>query len=313
MIYQQVLDVFEQLDRPDASGELIKRFFHSRGYSNINIETVNGDKGSTDFVKIVIPGERGKTNGGNAPTLGIVGRLGGLGARPSVQGFVSDGDGALAVLAAALKMLMMSRNGDTMAGDVIVTTQIDPHAPTLPHDPVPFMGSSVNMDIMNKYEVLPEMDAIISVDTTKGNRILNKTGISITPTIKEGYILRVSEDLLDVLQIVTGELPYVLPITIQDITPYGNEVYHINSIMQPCVATDVPVVGLAITSTVTVPGCSTGASRLNEIEHAGRFCIEVAKLFGQRKASFHSESEYQHLLGLYGPLKQFQTNGVVQK
>ncbi|MGO0916215.1 DUF1177 family protein, partial [Clostridioides difficile] len=42
-----------------------------------------------------IPGKNGKLKGGDAPTLGILGRLGGIGARPEVIGFVSDGDGAL--------------------------------------------------------------------------------------------------------------------------------------------------------------------------------------------------------------------------
>ncbi|HHY71398.1 MAG TPA: DUF1177 domain-containing protein, partial [Thermoanaerobacterales bacterium] len=33
------------------------------------------------------------------------------------------------------------------------------------------------------------MDAIISIDTTKGNRILNFKGFAITPTIKDGYVI----------------------------------------------------------------------------------------------------------------------------
>ena len=57
---------------------------------------------------------------------------------------------------------------------------------------------------MNKHEVVPEMDAILSVDTTKGNRILNYKGVAISPTVKEGYILPVSNDLVDILQIVSG-------------------------------------------------------------------------------------------------------------
>lgn len=100
---------------------------------------------------------------------------------------------------------------------------------------------------MNRYEVDPSMDAILSVDTTKGNRIINIRGFAITPTVKEGWILRVSEDLLDIMQYVTGRMPAVVPITMQDITPYGNGIYHLNSIMQPATTTNAPVVGVAIT------------------------------------------------------------------
>ena len=63
-------------------------------------------------------------SGGSAPTLGIIGRLGGVGARPARKGFVSDGDGALAALAAAAKLIKMQPRGDRLEGDVIVTTQV---------------------------------------------------------------------------------------------------------------------------------------------------------------------------------------------
>jgi len=46
---------------------------------------------------------------GNAPTLGVIGRLGGVGARPEVIGLVSDGDGALTALSVALKLARMQK------------------------------------------------------------------------------------------------------------------------------------------------------------------------------------------------------------
>ncbi len=309
MLDREVLELFERLDRPDASGELVKDLFKIYGNHDLQVNTVKGESGQTDYVKIIIKGSNGKSSGGSAPTLGIIGRLGGLGARPEIQGFVSDGDGALAALAAGLKLVDMNNKGDVMAGDVIVCTHIDPSAPTRPHDPVPFMSSSIGASIKNKYEVDDQMDAILSIDTTKGNRVLNHTGISITPTVKEGYILRVSEDLLDIVQNTTGELPAVLPITIQDITPYGNGVHHINSILQPSVATSAPVVGVAITTSIMVPGSATGASRLADVEEAARFSVETAKAFGNEKAKFYNADEYDRLVSLYGSLKILQTQG----
>lgn len=72
--------------------------------------------------------------------------------------------------------------------------------------------------------------------------MINTRGFAISPTVKEGYILKTSEDLLEQMQITTGRLPYVFPLATQDITPYGNNVHHLNSILQPATATNAPVV-----------------------------------------------------------------------
>ena len=303
---KQVIDVYEMLDSRYVSGSQVSDMLKDRGISHVDVIKVEGEEGSTDFIKVLIPGEEGKSKGGNAPTLGVIGRLGGIGARPDRIGIVSDGDGAVAAVSVALKLADMQRAGDGLKGDVVVTTHICPEAPTQPHEPVPFMGSPVDISTMNEYEVDRSVDAILSVDTTKGNRIINIRGFAITPTIKEGWILKVSEDLLDIMQYVTGKLPAVVPITMQDITPYGNGVDHLNSILQPAVATDVPVVGVAITAEIAVPGCATGASHLIDIEQAARFCIEVAKGFTEGKVRFYDEREFSRLVNLYGSMKHLQ-------
>lgn len=270
---------------------------------------LKGAQGITHMVKVVIPGEKGKRNGGEAPTIGILGRLGGLGARPERVGFVSDGDGALAALTAAAKLLDMQKKGDYLQGDVIVSTHVCPDAPTKPHEPVPFMGSPVEMYQVNQDEVTEEMDAILSIDTTKGNRIANERGFFISPTVKEGYILRVSERLLDLMEITTGRRPKVFALTQQDITPYGNDLFHINSILQPSVATSAPVVGVAVTTETVVPGCATGATQLPDVEEAARFVLEVAKEFGQGVCDFYDKEEYARIQKLYGSMTRFQGFG----
>lgn len=93
--------------------------------------------------------------------------MGGIGARPSRIGVVSDADGAIAAIAAALKLANMRESGDILKGDVIITTHICPTAPTRPHSPVDFMDSPLNDETMNQHEAIPEADAILSVDTTK--------------------------------------------------------------------------------------------------------------------------------------------------
>lgn len=306
---KQVVDILELLDNPRIDGEAVKEFLLRRGYGDITVREVKGETGKTDFIKIVIEGARGKISGGDAPTLGVIGRLGGIGARPEVVGFVSDGDGAAAALSVALKLLEMNSQGDCIDGDVIISTHICPDAPTQPHHPVPFMGSPVDMGTMNEMEVDPQMDAILSIDTTKGNRILNHKGIAITPTVKDGYILKVSDSLLDIMETVTGRLPVVLPITSQDIMPYGTGLYHLNSIVQPCIATSSPVVGVAITAETMVPGCATGASHEIDIELAARFALEVAKSFGRGICTFYDEEEWGLIVKLYGSMEHLKTLG----
>ncbi len=115
--------------------------------------------------------------------MGIIGRLGGIGARPERVGIVSDADGATAVLSCALKLADMSSKGDVLNGDIIIATHICPSAPAKPHEPVPFMDSPVNMQEMNKWEVDAEMDAILSLDATKGNRSINDIEIASSISI----------------------------------------------------------------------------------------------------------------------------------
>jgi hypothetical protein len=305
MALKQTIEAQELLDAAAVTGEIVAALLRVRGLQ-VQVIPVQGQRGATDFLHAFIPGLSGRHAGGTAPTLGIIGRLGGIGARPAAIGLVSDADGAITAIACALKLADMARAGDRLPGDVIVATHICPHAPVIPHDPVPFMGGPVDMATMNRHEVHPDMDAILSVDTTRGNQIVNRRGFAISPTVKEGYILRVSPGLLCLMSTVTGQLPSVLPLATQDITPYGNGLDHINSIMQPATATDAPVVGVALTAETPVPGCASGASQAVDIEMAVRFCIEVAKAFGRDTCSFYDPGEFDRLVALYGSMKHLQ-------
>ncbi len=308
---RQVMTILDLVDRPDASGKLVAEQLRALAGpgATVEVETISGERGSTDFVRVHIPGSHGRTAGGQAPTLGVIGRLGGLGARPEMIGYVSDGDGATAALATAAKLLEMHRRGDVLPGDVLVATHVCPDAPTRPHQPVPFMDSPVSLDAMNVHEVHPEMDAILSIDTTKGNRIINHRGIAISPTVRQGYVLKVAPALVDVLERVTGEPAHVFPVTTQDITPYGNGVDHLNSILQPAVAAQAPVVGVALTTITAVAGCATGASHEVDIALAARFAVEVAKDFGAGRASFFDAHEAALLERLYGSMRHLQSPG----
>ena len=302
MIWRHAQALLELLDRPDASGARVRTYLEAQGPVAVHVERLTGAGGGTDHVRATVAGRSGKLAGGNAPTLGVIGRLGGSGARPAAIGHVSDGDGAVAALAMAAKAAEMAGWGDVLEGDVIVTTHVCPDAPVRPHRPVPMMGSPVDSAAMNAVEVVPDMDAVLSIDTTRGNRVLNAKGIAITATVLDGWVLRVADDLLDVAAWVTGRSPLVLPITMQDVTPYGNGVYHVNSIMQPAVVARVPVVGVALTAEVAVPGSATGASQLDDIVAAGQFALEVAKRFGAGSLAFFDREEHATLLAAYGSM-----------
>ncbi len=252
-------------------------------------------------------------SGNFAPTIGLLGRLGGLGARPERIGFVSDGDGALVALACAAKLLSMRVRGDMLPGDVFISTHVCPCAPTTPHEPVPFMGSPVATADVNREEVggSTVLDAVLTVDTTKGNRIMNERGFMISPTVKQGCILRVSDDLVSLVEIASGRRARTYPLSMADITPYGNGLYHLNSILQPSTATDAPVVGVAITTETAVPGCATGATRLTDLDEAGSFMIEAAKAFGEGTCHFYDEDEFARFTARYGSMAHLQTMGAL--
>lgn len=299
---QEVLTVYECLDDSQVDGHTVASLF-----SHAQVETVTAphtgiDTGtktsteplSTDFIKIEY--------GSGFPVLGIIGQLGGIGAEGKT-GLVSDAEGALTILACAH---YCETHAVDVTGTVIFTTHICPRAPIIAHDLVDFMGGPLENSVMMDHFTDKRMEAVLSVDTTRGNRIINHKGFALSPTVKEGYILRVSEDLLDIQQRVTGRLPVVFPITIQDITPYSNKCYHLNAIMQPSIKTLAPVVGVAITSEVTVAGCATGTHQVMDVEAAARFCLEVVKEYGKGGCSFYDKEEFETLKTLYGSLEHLQ-------
>lgn len=301
---KHILEVVDLLEHPGVNGKIVRKFFIDKGFTDmeIEVETIHGDKGSTDFVTITIPGRIGKNSGGYSPTLGVVGRLGGIGARPAYIGMVSDADGAIVALATAYKIAEMKTRGDVLPGDVIITTHVCPVAPTRPYKPAPMMDSPVDIFTLLRKEVRDEMDSVLSVDATKANWVIKHTGFAITPTVKEGWILRVSPDLTDIYVRVTGEPPVVVPITMQDILPYSTPVYHINSMMQPWLYTKAPVVGVAITARMALPGSGTGITNFVALEQATRFVVEVAKDFTMGRARFYDPDEWETIVRIHGPV-----------
>ena len=91
MLLKQILEAYDVLDNSTVTGNDVANYLKSiKPDADIEVYELVGPKGSTDMLKVRIPGTNGKSKGGNAPTLGILGRLGGIGARPEMIGFVSQ-------------------------------------------------------------------------------------------------------------------------------------------------------------------------------------------------------------------------------
>ncbi len=70
MAMKQTLEIYELLDRPDASGHMAAELLRNRGLAHVTVGRVQGPQGYTEFVKAVVPGSaQGKT-------LGVIGRRG---------------------------------------------------------------------------------------------------------------------------------------------------------------------------------------------------------------------------------------------
>jgi hypothetical protein len=101
-------------------------------------------------------------------------------------------------------------------------------------------------------------------------------------------------------------LPYIVPVTTQDVTPIDNGIYHMNGLAQETIVSDAPIVGVAITSIIPVAGCASGASQIMDIELASRFIIEVANAYTAGACKFFDEEEFKTLLNLYGSMKHLR-------
>ena len=88
MLMKEIIAAYDVLDSSFVTGEEVKKYLLSiKADANVEVYELVGPKGSTDMLKVRIPGKNGKTNGGDAPTIGLLGRLGGIGARPERIGW----------------------------------------------------------------------------------------------------------------------------------------------------------------------------------------------------------------------------------
>lgn len=305
MSLRSALDALDLLSRYTTATGLAAELERRIGLP-VETQPVTGDDGGTVFLRVRFEAKQGQSS--DQRTVGIVGRLGGV--RTETDGpLVSDADGAIAAIGLALEFAYRRAAGEAFGGTIVVSTHIAPKAPTIDHDPVPLMGSPIPMDVANRVEITEAMDLILSVDATKGNKIVNVRGIGFTPPVYDGWILPVPSDLVKIYERVTGRSAVVIPLSTYDITPYGNGLPHMNSIVQPATASRCPVIGVGTLAESAVPGTATGANQMVDISLAIGFCVEVARDYLAGRLTVYDQKALDHAVTTYGSLSQLKQSG----
>ena len=303
---REILDTIDLLDDIENG---VSAFLDSLvpGDWEATSDDYEGEKGRTEFVKILFPGINGRSAGGTAPTLGIIGSNGGIRLPTERPGLVSDADGCIVGLACAQRLARMASRGQRLQGDVLVSTHICQRAHPEPHDPYPFVMSPLPSSEKHPRLVDERMDAILTPETCKGNKLVSPpAGFAVTQPVKEGYILRPHESILHLYEMTTGKMPVVFPLNMQDITPYESGVHHVCGMALPSVFSPAPVIGVPLAMEVPIMPAATGTQQPSALEAAGRFCLEVAGGLGRGSCQFYYESDYQGFIEAYGPIRSWQ-------
>ena len=279
MILKSLIDVLELLESRDPVSKIEERLKGRVEYSKKSI-------GDVVYIKALY---RGKGKG----RVEILGRLGAIQVKGE-KGLVSDADGAIVALTTLFELLNLKEKGIELDIDVSFVTNISLDAKLIPHKPFNFMVPLIGLDEALKEEVDPEAKLILSVDSTKGNILAKYDDFAITYVIKDGYILKPKDEVIEIYNRVTGHEVYFVPLSTGDLTPLDFNVYHISTLISPWLYSEAPVLGIATVSRQVIPGYVTGVLNINMLEHASRFCLEILK-YVEKGGSVYEESELKEL------------------
>lgn len=302
---REIIDTIEFLD--DASnGATAFREKLPDGDYGVEITPFESNLGTTEFIKVLFPGSAGKSAGGTAPTMGVIGSNGGLRLPGPYPGLASDADGCIVGLAVALRLAGMRTRGQQLAGDVLVSTHICQQARPVPHDPFPFVMSPLPSSEKHPRLVDARMDAVLTPETCKGNKMVAHLGFAVTPPVREGIILRPHASILHLVEMVTGKSPVVFPITMQDVTPYELGVHHICGMVLPSIFCSAPVIGVPLVTEIQTHPSATGVQQPTVLETAARFCVEVATNYGNGDCEFYYPDDFKGMTEAFAGLRGWQ-------
>ncbi|QIW22735.1 DUF1177 domain-containing protein [Sulfolobus sp. S-194] len=280
MILKTLIDVINILESKNPLEIIRKRLENKVKYEEITV-------GEVPYIKVLYKGE-GKDK------IEILGRLGAIQMVGTNKGLVSDADGAIITLTTLLELLNLMDKGITFDIDILFVTNLATKAKLIPHKPFDFMVPLMGLDDALKIEVDPTASFILSIDSTKGNRLAKYDDFALTHVVKDGYILKLHDNIIDIYNRVTEHEIYMISLTTGDLTPLDYNVYHISTLISPWLYTSSPVLGLATVSKQVIPGYETGVQNLTMLEHASRFCIELIKYL-EKGGKVYNENELMEL------------------
>lgn len=123
---------------------------------------------------------------GGGENVEILGRLGAIQMSGVSKGLVSDADGAIVTLTTLLELLNLRDKGIELKVNASFVTNLSMKASLIPHSPFKFMVPPVGLDDALKIEVDPKASIILSIDSTKGNRLVKFDDFALTHVIKDG-------------------------------------------------------------------------------------------------------------------------------
>lgn len=301
---KQGIEVFDLLTSAKVNSTRIVEYISSFGPCKAQVEGSCGPNGSYKTLKVTIAGTDGAISGGKSPTLGFVGQVGDQASSQSKNERIPDYIGTSIVLLTAAKILQMITSGNALRGDVILSAQIGSNTSTS----VSSENTTFQKEVPTHTEVSLVMDAVISIGSYRGAKIGYNKSIAISPTVKEGYILEISDDLWALAKKTNDVSPISLPLSQQDIIPCEKGLPQAHTILQPSRATSAPVVGIGIQNEMASRhGLNT--SLFERIESTGRFLVTVATAFTNNNCSLYDEHEFTILRTSYGDMSHFQHIG----
>ena len=76
MLMKEIIAAYDVLDSSFVTGEEVKKYLLGiKADANVEVYELVGPKGSTDMLKVRIPGKNGKTNGGQSDSLADLAEL----------------------------------------------------------------------------------------------------------------------------------------------------------------------------------------------------------------------------------------------
>ncbi|QKR00204.1 DUF1177 domain-containing protein [Metallosphaera tengchongensis] len=279
MMFKTLMEVLEILESADPMDQIKSMLKGKILLREINVEDV-------PFLKAVY--------GGGKERVRVIGRLGAIQMRKVNKGLVSDADGAVVSLALLMELVKLMEKGIKLDVEVSIVTNLSTDAKLVPHKPFDFMVPPVGLDDALKIEVDEETSLVLSVDSTKGNKIAKYDDFALTHVVKDGYIMKLDDDVINIYNKVTGHEIFLVPLTTGDLTPLDYKVYHISTLVSPWLYTHSPVIGVATVSREVIPGYETGVLDITMLEHASRFCLELLK-FVEKGGKVYDQKEFEEL------------------